>query len=122
MGYTFGHISGCHMNPAVTIGFAAAKLFPWKQIPFYVMAQVTGATLACLVVYGLFDGEDAGAMLTLPGGTKPVGNLQAVGWEIIISAILMLAIRGAGTDPRASKEVGGIAVAAVLFCNIIAAG
>ncbi|KAH0463779.1 hypothetical protein IEQ34_006565 [Dendrobium chrysotoxum] len=130
MGYTFGHISGCHMNPAVTIGLATAKLFPWKQVPFYAMAQLTGATIACLMVSWLFNGEQTSLMLTLPGGPNPVGNLQALVWEIIISCILMLVIRGAGTDPRAegylaagtAKQLGGIAVPAVLFCNIIAAG
>ncbi|XP_020675584.1 nodulin-26-like [Dendrobium catenatum] len=122
MGYTFGHISGCHMNPAVTIGFATAKLFPWKQVPFYAMAQLTGATIACLMVSWLFNGEQTSLMLTLPGGPNPVGNLQAFSWEIIISCILMLVIRGAGTDPRAAKQLGGIAVPAVLFSNIIAAG
>ncbi|KAK8933734.1 Aquaporin NIP1-1 [Platanthera zijinensis] len=123
MGYTFGHISGCHMNPAVTIAFASARQFPWKQVPFYIVSQVTGLITACLMLSWLFNGEETRLLMTLPGEHNPViSNLQAMTWEIIISSILMLVIRSAGTDPRASTQVGGIAVGAVLFSNIIVAG
>src|ERR1700743_2590868 len=45
MAYAIGHISGCHINPAVSFGLAVAKRFEWKELPGYVVAQVLGGTL-----------------------------------------------------------------------------
>ncbi|KAF5942539.1 hypothetical protein HYC85_020181 [Camellia sinensis] len=55
--YTLGHISGAHVNPAVTIAFAAAQKFPLIQVPMYVLAQLLGATLACLTLRVLFNDQ-----------------------------------------------------------------
>ncbi|KAG0456303.1 hypothetical protein HPP92_024091 [Vanilla planifolia] len=90
MGYTFGHVSGCHMNPAVTIGFAAARKFPWKEVPFYVLAQTTGSTLACLMLLWLFSGEPTYVMLALPGGPNPFKKLGGIAVEELSSALSSL--------------------------------
>src|SRR5690349_20893633 len=50
MVYTLGHISGCHINPAVTVALSATKKFPWKDVPAYVGAQLVGATLGALAI------------------------------------------------------------------------
>src|SRR6187549_2779249 len=50
MVYTIGHISGCHINPAVTVSLAVTGKFPWKDVPAYVTAQVIGATLGAFAI------------------------------------------------------------------------
>src|SRR3954453_6092583 len=49
-GYALGHVSGCHINPAVTVGLAASGKFPWRQVPAYVAAQVTGAVIGAIAI------------------------------------------------------------------------
>src|SRR6202521_3560028 len=51
MVYTLGHVSGCHINPAVTIGLAATGKFPWKDVPAYMAAQVVGAVIGGLAIF-----------------------------------------------------------------------
>ena len=61
-----GAISGAHLNPGVSLAFAAAGRLPWKRVPGYVVAQLVGATLACLFLLAVFGNvEHLGA--TLPG-------------------------------------------------------
>src|SRR6187401_1945315 len=52
--YTFGDVSGAHCNPAVTIAFSVARLFKWKDVPGYILAQLDGAFLASLLLKALF--------------------------------------------------------------------
>jgi len=54
--YAFGARSGAHMNPAMTVAFVAFRKFPIRQVPFYMLAQLTGAILAALTLYALFNG------------------------------------------------------------------
>ena len=70
--YATGHISGAHINPAVTLAFALARHFPWKQVPLYWGAQLAGAALASLVLQGA-AGDGCGH-----GGHHPVGERLAV--------------------------------------------
>ncbi|KAJ0975022.1 hypothetical protein J5N97_016987 [Dioscorea zingiberensis] len=106
--YTLGHISGCHLNPAVTIAFSAIRQFPWKLVVPYVVVQVLGATLASLTLRMLFVGVDADLMQSHPAGTT--SNLNAVACEIIVSLILMFVICGSATDAMAVKELAGVAI------------
>src|SRR5437879_9431223 len=59
MVYALGHISGCHINPAVTVALAATKKFPWGQVPAYIGAQVVGAVLGSVAIIGVL-GKIAG--------------------------------------------------------------
>ncbi|KAJ0975010.1 hypothetical protein J5N97_016975 [Dioscorea zingiberensis] len=118
--YTLGHISGCHLNPAVTIAFSAIRQFPWKLVVPYVVVQVLGATLASLTLRMLFVGVDADLMQSHPAGTT--SNLNAVACEIIVSLILMFVICGSATDAMAVKELAGVAIGAAIFFNVLIAG
>ncbi len=115
--YTFGGISGAHFNPAVTIGFSLAKLFRWKDVPAYIIAQLAGAFLASLLLKFLFPtNETLGA--TLPVGTQ----IQSFILEILLTFFLMLVIL---FTSQGSKEVGvmaGIAIGATVLLEAMFAG
>src|SRR3954464_15129420 len=61
-----GAVSGAHLNPAVSIAFALRNDFPWRRVPAYIVAQLLGAVLACLLLWALL-GKQGSAGLTLPG-------------------------------------------------------
>ena len=85
--YTFGDISGAHLNPAVSIAFAAAGRFPWKEVPLYLGSQLAGAFAASGLLKFLFPGPG-----TL-GTTLPAGSAsQSFVLEVVLTAILMLVI------------------------------
>ena len=78
MVYATGHISGGHINPAVTLGFALARHFPWKEVPLYWGSQLAGAALASLVLRGLLG------LVADMGATTPSGNAwQSFGLEVL---------------------------------------
>src|SRR5512136_249679 len=56
MAYAIGHVSGCHLNPAVTIGLATGRRFPWSEVVPYIVAQLIGAVLAAGVLYVILTG------------------------------------------------------------------
>ncbi|CAI9087849.1 OLC1v1022033C1 [Oldenlandia corymbosa var. corymbosa] len=116
--YSVGHISGAHLNPAVTIAFATCKRFPWKQVPAYVLAQVIGSTLASGTLRLIFNGHQDHFSGTLPNGT----DLQSLVLEFIITFYLMFIISGVATDNRAIGELAGLAVGATVLLNVMFAG
>src|ERR1700722_2610621 len=65
MAYAIGHISGCHLNPAVSVGLAVGKRFPFSDLPGYVVAQVLGGIVGAGVLYGIASGK---AGFDLSGG------------------------------------------------------
>ena len=115
--YAFGEISGAHFNPAVTVGFAYAKKFPWKEVPKYMFSQVAGAFAASFTLLLLFpDSEFLGA--TIP----KVDIWRAFVLELLLTFFLMLVIINVSTG---SKEVGvmaGIAIGGVVLLEAIFAG
>jgi aquaporin Z len=116
MAYAVGHVSGAHFNPAVTLGVAVAKRFPWKDVPGYVVAQVVGGLLAGLALWGIARGVpafDATGNLAAngygehsPGGYTLVAVLCA---EAILTAFFLYVILGA-TDDRAPLGFAPIAI------------
>ncbi|XP_052174638.1 aquaporin NIP6-1 [Diospyros lotus] len=112
-----GHISGAHLNPAVTIAFAALKHFPWKHVPAYIGAQVVASLCAAFALEGIFH-PIMGGGVTVPAG----GHLQAFALEFIISFNLMFVVTAVATDTRAVGELAGIAVGATVMLNILIAG
>lgn len=122
--YTFGHISGAHMNPAVTISFTVMKEFDKKDTVAYIIAQVMGATIAALVLYLLFL-EDAKSVkelaylgLTLPRGS----NMQLFIMEFILTFILMLVICGSAVHGKAIKSFAGLAIGLTVGLEAMFAG
>ncbi|MEZ7918172.1 MAG: MIP family channel protein [Patiriisocius sp.] len=115
--YAFGDISGAHMNPAVTIGFAYAKKFPWKEVPAYVLAQLIGAFLASGILLYLFpESQTLGA--TVPG----LSALKVFIFEIILSFFLMVVIINVSTGSKEIGVVAGIAIGSVVLLEAMFAG
>jgi aquaporin Z len=116
-----GAISGAHLNPAVTISFAARGDFPWRRVPGYILAQLLGATLACLVLWALFG------KVGMLGATEPgpgVTDLQAFGLELLltvglVSTILGTASKAQNVGPLSALAVGGYIVLAGLWSSPI---
>lgn len=103
--YALGHISGAHINPAVTIAFWLTGEFPGARVPGYVIAQLAGAAGAS-GAHRLLFGNIAHLGATIP--TRGAG--QALGLELIITAFLMLVIAALATDRRAVPGTAAIAI------------
>ena len=115
--YTFGEVSGAHLNPAVTLGFAVAGRFEWKNVSGYVLAQIIGAVAASGVLHWLFPAhEKLGA--TLPAGSA----MQSVVLELILTAILMLVILRISTGAKEKGITAGIAIGGVIGLEAMFAG
>jgi len=114
MAYAIGHISGCHLNPAVSLGLAVAGRFKYSELPAYVVAQVLGA-IAAAAVLSLIAGGAAGYEGGLasngfgahsPGGYSLQSGLVA---EIVLTLMFLFVILGA-TDKRAPAGFAPIAI------------
>lgn len=112
-----GHISGAHLNPSLTIAFAALRHFPWAQVPAYIAAQVSGSICASFALKGVFHPFLSGGV-TVPS----VNHGQAFALEFIITFILLFVVTAVATDTRAVGELAGIAVGATVMLNILVAG
>lgn len=115
--YATGHISGAHMNPAVTLGFALARHFPWRRVPAYWAAQLVGAVLASLTLRGLL-GTVAHMGATLPSG----GVAQSFGFEAAMTFFLMFVIMAVATDVRAVGQAAAIAIGGTVALEAIFGG
>ncbi len=114
---TFGDISGAHINPAVTLGFAAAGRFPWKNVPGYTAAQFSGAFAASGLLKAMFpDSATLGA--TLPSG----GAMQSFVLEVTLTAILMLVILSVSSGAKKKADTAGITIGAVIALEAMFAG
>ena len=119
MAFTIGHISGCHINPAVTVGLVVGKRFPLKELPAYVIAQVLGAILASGALYQITSGKPdfvlGGFASNGYGAHSPGGYSLAACFisEVVCTAFFLLVILGS-TDERAPKGFAPIAIGLVL--------
>jgi aquaporin Z len=115
--YTFGNISGAHLNPAVSIALALAKQFDLKVVPAYIMAQMSGAFLASLVLRFLFpNNEFLGS--TLPSGLP----MQSFVLEFILSFILMMVIINIATGDKENKMFAGMVIGSTVLLEAMFAG
>lgn len=122
--YTFGHISGAHMNPAVTISFTFINEFNKKDLAGYITAQLFGASLAALVLFLIFLEETKTIQqLAYLGTTVPRGSqLQSFILEFILTFILMLVILGSAVHGKAIKNFAGLAIGLTVGLEAIFAG
>ena len=116
MAYAIGHISGCHLNPAVSVGLAAGKRFPASELPAYIVAQVIGAIAAVGVLYVIASGKagfdlSAGFASNGYGAHSPGGYslLAALVAEVVLTFMFLMIILGA-TDRRAPQGFAPIAI------------
>lgn len=103
--YTVGHLSGAHINPAVTVAFALTRHFPWSLVPAYVLFQLAGACAASAAHLALF-GDAANLGATVPSGSSP----QAASLELLLTLFLMFVISAVATDVRAVGQAAAIAI------------
>ena len=112
-----GHISGAHLNPAVTVAFALTRHFEWRAVPAYVAGQLLGAVAGAAVLRAIFG--FAGSL----GATAPAGApLQALGLEILLSAVLMFVIVAVATDTRAVGQLAAIAIGGTVALDALWGG
>ena len=115
--HTFGDVSGAHLNPAVTLGFAAARRFPLRAVPGYLAAQVSGALAASGLLRTLFpDHSTLGA--TLPAGAES----QSFILETVLTAMLMLTILSVSTGAKEKGITAGLAIGGVIGLGAMFAG
>jgi aquaporin Z len=103
-----GTISGAHLNPAVTLGFAARGDFPWRRVPGYIVIQLVGATLACLLLWAVF-GKIGSLGATEPG--TGIASWQAMVIELVLTAGLLSTILGTASNAQNIGPLSAIAVA-----------
>jgi aquaporin Z len=115
--HTFGDVSGAHLNPAVTTAFAAARRFPWREVPLYAAAQIAGACFASGVLRLLFP-ENPTLGATLPAGAAN----QSLVLEVILTFFLMLVVLSVSTGAKEKGITAGIAIGAVITLEAMFAG
>ena len=115
--YAVGDVSGCHLNPAVTLGFFAARRFEGRRVAPYIVSQCLGAGLASLTLRVMFPTHP-----TL-GATTPAGDaVQSFVLEVILTLILMFVILSVSTGSKEKGVLAGVAVGAVIALEALFAG
>ncbi len=115
--YTFGHVSGAHLNPAVTLAQAASGRTPWNAVAPYVVAQLAGAALGVLAVDAVSP-NDVGLSVTHPGTDIGVG--QALIAEFVLTFALMLVVKGTAVDDRSEGPASGMAIGLTIAAGHLA--
>jgi aquaporin NIP len=118
MVYATGHLSGAHINPAVTVAFTLTRHFPGREAAAYVVAQVAGATAAALLLGAAWDGSPTDLGATVPS----VGSGTAVLYEVVLTAILMFVIMAVATDTRAVGAGAAIAIGGAVGLDALFGG
>ncbi|MGY1696251.1 MULTISPECIES: MIP/aquaporin family protein [unclassified Geodermatophilus] len=118
-----GHVSGCHLNPAVTLGLAVTGRFPWRAAGAYVAAQLAGGlagAAATWAVYGAAARSEAVLGATTP--QEGVSSGQAFLAEALVTFVLVLVVVSVATDDRAESSIAPVAVGFALAAAVFAAG
>lgn len=120
--YAFGHVSGAHINPTVTVGLALVRKFPWSAVPVYLAAQLAGGVLASLVLWGIFGAAGRGGDILL-GATAPgdAGAWVAFLTEVVLGFLLLVVVLATATDERASPAMAGLAIGLVIAGGVYVA-
>ncbi len=118
MVYATGHLSGAHINPAVTVAFTITRHFPAREAAAYIAAQLAGATAAGLVLLGVWSDQPAHLGATVPS----VGAGSALLYELILTAFLMFVIMAVATDTRAVGAAAAIAIGGTVGLDALFGG
>lgn len=120
--WVLGPVSGCHLNPAVSLAMSLGGRLKWVQLPGYVVSQCVGAMAASGVLFTLLDGMKGYDLLQhgLGANGNPCGlsTVAILGWELVLTSLLVLTIlsstRSGATPGFAGLAIGGYLLAAVL--------
>lgn len=118
MVYATGHLSGAHINPAVTVAFALTRHFPVREAAAYVAAQLGGATAGALLLLALWTDRPAHLGATVPS----VGAGSALAYEVVLTAFLMFVIMAVATDTRAVGAAAAIAIGGTVGLDALFGG
>ena len=118
MVYATGHLSGAHINPAVTVAFTMTRHFPAGDAVAYIAAQLAGATAGALLLLAIWTGQPANLGATLPS----VGTGSALLYEIVLTAFLMFVIMAVATDTRAVGAAAAIAIGGTVGLDALFGG
>ena len=115
--YALGHISGAHLNPAVSLGFAVGRHLPWQRVATYAGVQVAGAVAAAWILR-LTLGPDADLGVTHPANSEA----QAFVWEVALTFFLVLVITAVATDIRAVGQAAAPAIGGTVALDALVGG
>ncbi len=116
--YALGHVSGNHINPAVTLGLAVTGKFPWSRVPGYLAAQVVGATIGAAAIIAVLGEKASDVGLGVAAYADNVGVPQAFAAEFVGTFILVFTIFGV-IHSKAPAGFAGVAIGLVVFAAII---
>jgi MIP family channel proteins len=115
--YAVGHVSGAHLNPAVSFAFALNRRFPWTRVYGYWAAQLLGALAAAALLRASL-GNVAHVGATLPSGSQA----QSFLWELLLTFFLMFVIMAVATDTRAVGEAAAIPIGGTVALDALFGG
>ena len=115
--YAFGHISGAHFNPAVSIAFGLGRHLPWSKVAVYAAAQVLGATAGAFALRATL-GPNADLGVTQPAGS----DLQSFAWEVVLTFFLVVVITAVATDTRAVGQAAALAIGGTVGLGALVGG
>ncbi len=118
MVYATGHLSGAHLNPAVTLAFALTRHFPRTEAAAYLLAQVAGALAAAALLAAVWPDQPAALGSTMPS----VGTGSAFAYEVVLTAFLMFVIMAVATDTRAVGAAAAIAIGGTVGLDALFGG
>jgi aquaporin NIP len=116
--YATGHLSGAHINPAVTVAFTLSRHFPGRDAVAYIVAQLVGATAGALVLLAVWPDQPGNLGATIPS----VGIGSALVYEIVLTAFLMFVIVAVATDTRAVGAAAAIAIGGTVGLDALFGG
>ena len=116
--YATGHLSGAHINPAVSIAFSATRHFPLRDVAAYIPSQLVGAVAGALLLRIVWEGTPANLGATVPS----VGVGSALVYEGVMTAFLMFVIMAVATDTRAVGAAAAIAIGGTVALDSLFGG
>ena len=119
----FAHVSGAHLNPAVTLALFSIRRFPGRYVVPYIVAQIAGAIAASAAVWGTFgDAARSKAYLAATYPTPTANEGQAFLMEAIITFVLLFVIVAVSTDERANSTIASLAIGFALGVGVLIGG